>query len=272
MSHETFDVFLRAPVWVLCLAFLAGLLLALEVGYRVGKHNRHREGSDIGPIQGAVLGLLGLLLAFTYSYVATRVDNRKQAVVEEANAIGTAYLRAGLMPEPGRDDLRNLLRAYTDLRIVTAQIASDPARLQANIAESEALHNQLWATAAKLLDARAPTPIDGLMFQSLNEVIDMHGRRLAAGRDRLPGLILALLFIVAIVALAVTGFITGHTGQRNSLLTVTLAVMLTAVTYIIIDLDHSRSGIIRVSQESLQDLQKSLRIDAVDNRSDAEKR
>src|SRR5688572_15602531 len=135
--------------WLLVLPLLVLLLLATEAGYRAGAASRSRRGGDGGPpdlgtIPGAVLGLLALLLAFTYSFVTGRADARKQAVVSEANAIGTAWLRAGLVADPHRSELRRLLRQYLDTRIVTDEVGGDRGRLAGHMAESERVQSQLW--------------------------------------------------------------------------------------------------------------------------------
>ena len=252
---------LRTP-WIAGLLVLALLLVAVQIGFLAGRRARKRDksegGAELGIIQGAVLGLLGLLLAFTYSFVASRYDARRQAVVQEANALGTSWLRAGLLPEPGRSELRQALRDYLRSRLVADEVFSDPKRLAAAIAGSERLQARLWPTAVKRLEGRPSTPADALLLQSLNELIDLHAVRLAAGRDRLPGPILFMVGLVAVISVGVTGFTAGLNDRRNVVLTTTLAVLIAAVTFVILDLDRPRGGLIRVSQRSLIELQQSL--------------
>jgi hypothetical protein len=129
------------------------LLLAVEAGVRAGTRARaQRKGegtADLGTIQGAVLGLLGLLLAFTYSLAAGRQDARRGLLVREANAIGTAYLRAGLLPEPRRGELRAILRQYVDSRIAPDDVVRDPVRLAEAVQRSERVLQTLWPAAPK---------------------------------------------------------------------------------------------------------------------------
>ncbi len=243
------------PAYVLVLVFLPVLLIAVEAGYRIGARMRVRRGAvaapELGTIQTAMLALLGLLLAFTYSFVASRRDARKDAVVEEANAMGTAYLRTQLMPDRTGDQLRDLVRDYARTRLVTVRSEEE---LQAALDRSQQVMGELWPTAVKLVEGRTPTPVDALLLQSLNEVLDVHTRRLTAAHDRLPGIILAMLVAIALMSLGMTGFSGGLAGQRALFFTITLAVMVAAVTLVIIDLDRPRSGFVRVSQQPLIDV------------------
>jgi hypothetical protein len=256
------ELLYRAPMAVIAAGMLVVLLVGTEAGYRAGLRIRGKGGEgagrELGAIHGAVLGLLGLLLAFTYSFAAGRSEARHEKVVKEANAIGTAYLRAGLLPEPARAELQGILRAYVSTRLVPDEVVRDPRRLAAAIQTSERTLGSLWPTLERDLAGRPPTVLDGLMVQSLNEVIDVHGERLAAADYRVPPVILWLLFGVAVMAMAVTGWSAGLDGQRNMLFTGTLAVLVVAVVIVILDLDHPRSGFIRINQKPMMDLRDSL--------------
>jgi hypothetical protein len=242
------------------------LLLAVEAGVRAGtraRAQRKGEGSaDLGTIQGAVLGLLGLLLAFTYSLAAVRQDARRGLLVREANAIGTAYLRAGLLPEPRRGELRAILRQYVDSRIAPDDVVRDPVRLAEAVQRSERVLQTLWPAASRNFESQPPTVLDSLMFQSLNEVIDLHTERLAAFGYRIPQIILWLLFVVAAMAMAMTGFGGGLSGRRSLFFTSMQAVLVAAVIMVILDLDHPRRGSIRISQQPMIQLRDSLQADA----------
>jgi hypothetical protein len=205
-----------------------------------------------------MLGLMGLLMAFTYSFSAERCESRKQAVIQEANALGTAYLRASLLPEPVRREMRDALRDYAQTRIVSDDIAVDPVKLRAAFDASEQAQQRMWPLVEKLLAGRPPTPIDGLVVSSVNDVIDMHARRTAAARDRLPMVVFWMLALVALVAVGVTGFGAGLTARRNWVLTLMLVLLVASVIMVIVDLDLPRSGFIRVSQRSLQDVVLSM--------------
>ncbi len=263
MGYEAQYLFRWAPSWLICAFLLVGLLLAAEVGYRVatrrrGNSPRNDDTGGLGIILGALLGLLSLLLGFTYSYVATRTEGRKHAVINEANAIGTAYLRASLVPAPVGPELRSVLRDYLDTRIVPDEVRDDPERLRQGIRHSEEVQARIWPLVQRALAGRTPNPVDGLLIQSVNEVIDLHTVRLAAARDNVPAVVMWMLFVLSGTALGLCGFLAGSAGARHVGRDSILALMIVVVTFIILDLDRPRSGLIRVSQESLEDLRRSL--------------
>jgi hypothetical protein len=259
------EFFYSTPLWLIGCGLLVLLLLAIEAGVRTGARMRARrkgeETAELGTIQGAVLGLLGLLLAFTYSLAAGRQDARRGLVIREANAIGTAYLRAGLLPEPGRGEIRAILRQYVDSRIMPDEVVRDPVKMAEAVRRSEQILQTLWPAASRTIESQPPTVLDSLMFQALNEVIDLHTERLAAFEYRIPQIILWLLFAVATMAMAMTGFGGGLSGRRSLFFTSMLAVLVAAVIMVILDLDHTRRGFIRVSQRSMIQLRDSLRAD-----------
>jgi ABC-type multidrug transport system fused ATPase/permease subunit len=265
MMARAAELLYWTPAYVIGVVFLAVLLVAVAVGHRIGTwlRTRHRTvaSSELSTVQTALLGLLGLLLAFTYSFVASRWDARKRAVVDEADALGTAYLRTQFRSGPAAEQLRALLREYTRSRIVTDDIARTCQQLQAAMAHSQQVRNELWPAAIQLKGDSAPTTLDALLFASLNEVVDRHTQRWAAARDRLPVIILAMLAAVAVLSLGLVGFANGLTARRHSYFTVALAVVISAVLLVIIDLDRPGRGIVRVSQQPLIDALESMEAD-----------
>jgi hypothetical protein len=259
-------LFYSMPDWIIGCGLLALLLLATEIGVRVGARARaqRKEGgaADLGSIHGAVLGLLGLLLAFTYSFAASRHNTRRELLVREANAIGTAYLRASLITEPRRSELQKILRQYVDSRIVPDEVVQDPVKLAEAIQRSERVLGTLWPAASRDIESRPPTMLDSLVFQALNGVIDLHAERLTAFEYRIPQIILWLLCVVAAMAMALTGFSGGVGGRRNLFFSITLAVLVAAVMLVIIDLDNPRSGFIRVDQQSMIQVRDSMQAQA----------
>ena len=128
------------PIWGVFLATMAVVLLAVEGGFRLGQYRRRRSEQEdrppVGEMVAATLALLAFMLAFTFGLAASRFDVRRGLVIDEANAIGTTYLRAGLLPEPHRSDVRSLLREYVDVRLEAVQ----PGKLSRSIGRSEELH------------------------------------------------------------------------------------------------------------------------------------
>ena len=206
------------PIWGVFLATVAVVLLAVEGGFRLGQYRRRRSEQEdrppVGEMVAATLALLAFMLAFTFGLAASRFDVRRGLVIDEANAIGTTYLRAGLLPEPHRSDVRSLLREYVDVRLEAVQ----PGKLSRSIGRSEELHARLWAHAVAVGEKNPGSIVVGLFIASLNEVIDLHAKRLALGvRNRIPGTIWAALSFVAIIGTSVMGYHAGLAGSGRSL-------------------------------------------------------
>lgn len=247
---------------VLGLAALAAFLVVIEIGFRPGR--RRLAGSDdsvkahVAALQAALLGLLALLLGFTFAMALSRFDTRRTLVLEEANAIGTTYLRSQFLPQPQRREVAGLLRAYVAARLVFYDAGIDKPRLDAANATAARLQERLWsvATAVAAQDPRS-VPM-GLFVQSLNDVIDLHEKRLTALQSHVPEVVLHLLLTVSAVALGFVAYGCGLTGQRRYVSTAFVALLIALVLTTILDLDRPRRGLITVNQESLLRLQDAL--------------
>jgi len=247
------------PIWGVFLATVAVVLLAVEGGFRLGQYRRRRSEQEdkppVGEMVAATLALLAFMLAFTFGLAASRFDVRRGLVIDDANAIGTTYLRAGLLPEPHRSDVRSLLREYVDVRLEAVQ----PGKLSRSIGRSEELHARLWAHAVAVEEKNPGSIVVGLFIASLNEVIDLHAKRLALGvRNRIPGTIWAALSFVTIIGTSVMGYHAGLAGSGRSLALLALVLAFSAVVTLIADLDRPQEGLLRVSQQTMIDLQKTL--------------
>jgi hypothetical protein len=238
----------------IAIALFLVLVLALELGFRAGRQ-QGRQGEagsgQVGAIQGAVLGLLGLLLAFSFAAAGSRFLERQDLVVEEANAIGTAYLRADLLDAPHAGELREALKRYTEQRL---EVSRDMrTRLTpAALAEVDRLHARIWNAAIAGV-AERPAAVLGVL-PPVNDVIDLHSTRLAAGRKRLPALVMALLIASSLLSVAVMGYGCGIAGDRRAPLTIALAALIGTSLWITIDLDSPRAGLIQLSDAPLQSL------------------
>ena len=256
MYQQWMDV---VPLWSLFLAASVITWLALEAGWRLGQwrqpHASEERDSSVGAMVGAILGLLAFMLAFTFSMAASRCDARRQGVLEEANAIGTTYLRARLLPEPQRTETAKLLREYVDVRLRAVQ----KDKLAEAIARSEELHEQLWTEATAAADKTPGSIMTGLFVQSLNEVIDLHAKRVMVGvRSRIPISIWAGLFALAMVGMAAVGYHAGLSATRRSPAMLLLVLAFAGVLFLIADLDRGHEGFLTVSQAAMSDLQKSM--------------
>ena len=248
---------------LICAILFMCMLIAIEVGYRLGFRIRKRADasykSHIDALQSSLLSILALLIAFTFSIALQRFDSRSDAVVDEANAIGTAYLRAELLPDAKRDDVRQSLREYLDLRVQSSQTTLDhSAERERLISKANQTLDTLWHYAIEAAEIDANPVTSGLFIQSLNEVIDSFGRRIATIDRHVPEAVLLLLCVVLISTGGIMGFNVGITGRRPSLVGYVMVGLIILLIFIIIDLDHPRRGTIKVSQKSLIDLQKSI--------------
>ncbi len=248
---------------VLIVAVLFALMvIAMEGGFRVGcrKSERHAEAiRQANAVLASMLGLLALLLAFTFSAALQRYEDRSLTVVAEANAIGTTYLRAQLLPAEIRDEVRALLRQYLDTRLQEGSVDStEPERHESIIRRAKQLEAQLWSQAARAAEIDGRVVASGLYIQSLNELIDTSGTRNAALNRHVPEVVLLLLFATIVLTTATLGFSSGLAGHRVTLAAFVLMTLIALVVYLIVDLDRPRRGAIQVSHESMLSLQRSI--------------
>jgi hypothetical protein len=241
---------------------MALFLLGDEFGFRLGRWKSPAVDEDarsqIITIQGAMLGLLALLLGFTFSMAMTRFEVRKQQVLDESNAIGTTYLRAQLMPQPLRKEVSDLLRRYVEVRLQFYQAGMKGEKFQKAVDQTEQLQLQLWSQAGAWADKDPRAVTAGLLLQSLNEVIDLHSKGLTALESHVPEIILVLLYFVALVAIALIGYGCGLAGRRNFLVTLVASLLIAAVILVIIDLDRPQRGLIKVGLGRMVELRSSL--------------
>ncbi len=229
---------------------LLGVLICIELGRRLGLQRMSvaasRADAGVGALDGAVFALLGLLLAFTFSSAAARFDQRRTLIVQEANAIGTAYLRLDLVPAASQPPLRALLRRYVHTRIAAARAGEQTSA--AELAQAQALQGEIWrqAVAATRTEAGAGTSAAMLLLPALNDMFDLATTRVAASRTHAPAAIFLVLFGVAGAAAVLAGYGMAQWRCREVLHALAFAVVMTAALYLIVDLEYPRQGVIRV--------------------------
>ncbi len=251
--HVLFDhpaVFLPAVILLLFLAGRAGLALRQFFPALMGTEHR----SDLSALQASTLGLLGLLLGFSFSMAVNRYDLRKQLEVDEANAIGTTWLRAAALDEPERTAARNVLRTYISVRSGFLDASPDPAALDQATERSTELQAELWqiATAAATL---RPDGIRGLFLASVNNSVDLSEKLTAALENRIPGIAWLLLLFMAASASLLTGL---SFTSRSSVLLAILPIIVGASLTLILDLDTSRTGLVQVEQQSIHRVEQQI--------------
>jgi len=248
------------PLPSLFLLIVVLVLLSIEGGYRLGafrgRQSEAEKDAPVGAMVGATLGLLAFMLAFTFGMAASRFDARKMLVLEEANAIGTTYLRAAMLPERN-DAVRTLLRDYVNVRLDAVQTNQVAEALP----QSDRLQAELWTHAVAIGQQHPNSIVVGLYIESLNEVIDLHAARVTAGlRNRIPGTIWVGLLAIAVMSLGTMGYHSGLAGSSRSLAVLAVAVTFSAVIALVVDLDRPQEGLLTVSQQALIDLQQSMKV------------
>jgi hypothetical protein len=220
------------------------MLVLLEVGRRVGARRAAQEGeaAGAGVVDGAVFALLGLLIAFTFSGAASRFDDRRKLIVEEANAIGTAYLRIDLLPAAAQGDLRELFRRYLDTRLAAYRALPDMAAAKVELDRAAALQQEIWA---KAVAASAGTQATVLVLPALNQMIDITTTRTMSAQAHPPAVIFALLFGLALLGALLAGYAMAGAKGRNWMHMTTFALALAGAIYVILDLEYPRLGLIR---------------------------
>jgi hypothetical protein len=240
----------------IALGLLAAMIIALELGYRYARREsaRRPESSvgQVGAIQGALLGLLGLLLGFSFAGAASRFIERQDLIVQEANTIGTAYLRADMVDEPHATQIRQTLRDYVEHRKELSAMLAAGQTPDVDTKNAD-IHARLWRAARD--GVRAKPEVGVVVLGPINEVIDLHSTRVYTGLKHLPLIIVWLLIICSFIAMAMIGYGNGIAGRRTPMISTALAILIAAVLWTTIDLDHPRRGLIRLSDMPLEKLE-----------------
>jgi len=242
------------------LVLFVGMVVMVEVGRLFGRRTREDDGAQTGrtAIGGAVYGLLALLIAFTFSGAATRFDSRRYLVVDEANAIGTAYLRVDLLPAAAQSPLRDLFRRYVDSRIATYQNASDMAGVRAEIARAVALQSEIWRAGVSGCQ-RTDNPVSTclLVVPALNSMFDLSTTRTMANKIHPPPVVFGMLLALALITALLTGYDLSHSEKRNWIHVLGFSLILAVTVYVILDIEYPRLGFIRI--DAIDEVMTQLR-------------
>jgi hypothetical protein len=242
--------------------FFVLLLLLVEGGFRAGNRVDKKSAIEatnlLVSLEAAILGMLGLLLGFTISMAVSRFENRKYLVLDEANALGTAYLRTSLLQEPGHKEIAHLLCQYVGHRLEMGSSDKKFADLAPARSTTTALQNDFWTKAVAYAKADPHPLLAGLLIQELNQSIDLEESRWTALQNSVPKSVLMANALVALLAAGLVGYTFGMAGVRQIFSLVTLALVVTLVLGVIIDLDRPNSGFIRISQQPMADLYRQV--------------
>lgn len=226
-------------------AMLAAMLVLLEAGRRIGlhrlKHDEEGSGKGLGAMEGAVFGLMGLMVAFSFSGAASRFEVRRELILKESNAIGTAWLRLDLLPEPARGELRENFRRYVDARLAATRAGASQA--DATIA---GLQQLIWTQAVAAVQASGPPGAAPVVLPAMNDMFDVATERYLATQTHPPPEIFAMLLGLALSCALLAGY--GMAGRRTRswlhILCFTGSLLL--AIYVILDLEFPRKGFITV--------------------------
>ncbi len=247
---------------VLCLALCGVMLIGFETGFRVGRWRRGEGGDreEMAAVDAAIFALLGLLLGFAFAGAMSRLDTRRDLIVKETNAIGTAYLRVDLLPLADQPEMRRLFRGYLDERLHVFDSLDRGHDAEPAMAAVARLQREIWTKSVEASRKEATGTVERLVLPALNEMIDVTTTRTVALHTRLPTLILGLLLGVAVLSSLLAGHAMAKRGRRNYLHAAIYAATVSLTIYAVLDLDDPRRGLIRLeaADQILRQLHQSM--------------
>jgi hypothetical protein len=249
------------PMWAVYLLVVAFFLLACELGFHLGRLYRRWQPdkeavASVGPLVGGLLGMMAFMLGFAFSIASNQHGTRRENVLNEANIIGTAYLRADLLPPERGERVRRLLREYVDMRLAAVQPGAD---LQQAMQGSSRIHEQLWAEVSATAREQRDD-ISALNVESINALIDMHETRVTGGvRARIPSMVWLGLAGITFLTMLSVGLQLGLNGNRRQLAVGLLSLAFACLITLIVDLNRPQGGLITVGQQAMLNLQQSMK-------------
>ncbi|MGB5386258.1 MAG: DUF4239 domain-containing protein [Eudoraea sp.] len=257
----TTSIFDSLPISIIFIGLCLLMLITFEIGYQISRRSKgikeKVEPATLTPMIGGLIGLLGFLLAFTFSIATEQFSQRKQYVLEEANEIGTSYLRADLIDSKYKTEVKQLLRQYVDTRLR----AVNSTNINNELLKSVELHNLLWSEVSAAALAK-PNTNTSMMIQSINKIIDLHEKRVTAGlRNRIPLSIWITLLAISFMTMTTIGIKAGFTKPRGLIAVIPMILAFAALTTLIADLNRPQKGLFKVGQQSMISVQKNMQKD-----------
>ena len=253
-------LFYVIPIWMVALIIFAVTYGSMEISFRVGlrkrRSGRGREQDSRGDtVLAAMLAMLGLMLAFTYSFTVSRSDIRKEALLAELNALGTAFARADLLEEPHRSHLKGRLLEFARALQIRDRDFRETETIRETLSQVDEAQAAIWpATRAMVEDRGSMGPQEVAMVQAVNEVMDAHTARIQAVFDRLPTAIHLMLLLIAGASLSVAGYSAGRADALRRWRMSALILVISAIMVVIIDFDRPGSGFVRTNLQGFREL------------------
>ena len=252
-----------AMVWAIIVLLFLGMLGMALMGHRYGcrqlAHRGNSATTGTGIVEGALFALLGLLIAFTFATSYSQYNLRRSLAVQEANAIGTAYLRLDVLPEAAREPLRDKFRNYVETRLEFWNQLGNTRALRDTLSKSDELQREIWSLSIRSTEDDPSNR--RLVLPALNQMIDVTTMRFDASQRHPPLIVFAMLFILALLCAWLIGYGSAGAERLNWMHVIGYATMVTLTIYVIIDLDYPRYGLIRLdfAQEPLEEVSRSMR-------------
>jgi hypothetical protein len=251
-------------VTALTIGLFAGMLCLLEVGRQLGRYwirkKWHASEAAFVGMEGAVFGLMGLLIAFTFSAAASRFETKRQLLVEEINDIGTAWLRLDLLPPADQPVLREDFRRYVESRQAAFRKVRDPEAVRQILSQTQTLQSEIWSRAVRACRDDSSPAITSLVLTSMNTMFDVATSRTMAERTHQPWLISMLLFVSPLICALIAGIDCAASPHRSLVRLLGFALSLSITIFVIFDLEYPRAGLIRIDpfDQGLVELRNSM--------------
>jgi len=250
--------FYQMPIWSVVLLFFGLVMAAIEIGYRAGhrtkEHWQNAEAGGGNVVLSSMLLLLGLVLALTFATSVGNHQARQQALIDDANAIGKVFLLADLVATPDAERLQKALLAYAHTQVIAQGDALTSQQLRDLVDASTHAADAIWRVTQEILDAKEAGAFDVSLGLAVTDLFSSHRLRNWSVFYRLPGIVLTILVLIATVSVAIGGFNAGISGKISRSRMTALALVLSGVMLLLVDLDHPVSGFIQVDQNSIQTL------------------
>lgn len=250
---------------VVAIALFVGIVVCLDIGYRIGRHNSKKQPESahegIGVIEAAVFALLGLLLGFSFAGGTSRLEAKRQLVVQEANAIGTAFLRLDELPPNEQPEMRRIFREYLDARLRVYDRLPDLEGADQELVRVAEIQQEIWSRAVSASRKDSSQNSARLLLPALNEMIDITTSRTIAMHTQLPLLIFTLLAGVALMSGLLAGYAMAKRRSRSWFHILLYATVIAITIYAVLDLEYPRFGLIRLdtADRALLQLRDSMR-------------